>query len=81
MVQPSNRWTWEAEGNNLGGRAIQLVVTETLSVDGAISADGAGGSSASGGSVFIVTKQLTGSGRIRAVGGRTTAISSETARV
>ena len=54
-----------------GGGAIRLVVTDTLTVNGAITADGADWhrGTGSGGSVYITAKHLTGAGRITASGG------------
>lgn len=56
-----------------GGSAIQLVVSNTLSVNGVISTNGGSGCAraggGSGGSVLIQTATLTGAGTVRANGG------------
>ncbi len=59
-----------------GGGAIQLIVTDTLSLDGEISSDGdpgvsqtASGGGGAGGSIYVRTGTLRGSGRLHADGG------------
>lgn len=55
-----------------GGGAIKLVVSNEARIDGAVSANGEDSTyvGASGGSVYIITKTLSGSGQIRAIGGK-----------
>ncbi|MFA5841283.1 MAG: immunoglobulin-like domain-containing protein [Candidatus Paceibacterota bacterium] len=54
-------------GNSYGGGAVHIVVSETFTDNGIISADG--NTSSSGGSIYITTKNMTGSGVMHANGG------------
>ena len=70
---PGGRDLALAGAGGLGGGAVRLVVSGTLTVDGRISADGAVGDNAhagggSGGSVWVTTGVLTGTGWLEADG-------------
>ncbi len=60
--------------NGVGGGAIQLTISGTLTVDGRLSADAPGApcndGAGAGGSIYVVTGTLAGSGSIQANGGR-----------
>ncbi len=70
-------WNGAAAGGR-GGGAVHVVVAETLTLQGVISAAGGvggnsserGGGGGAGGSVWVETGHLTGSGTVRAPGGR-----------
>lgn len=65
---------WETS-TLLGGGAIHLAITGTLTVDGAISSNGGSGYNyytSTGGSIWLQASSLLGSGRITANGGSST---------
>ena len=72
---PVSLGSGSGSGSGYGGGAIKLVVSDTLTVGGAISADGMVGKctnylgGGSGGSIWIIADTLTGSGVVSADGG------------
>jgi RHS repeat-associated protein len=64
-------------GGSMGGGAIRLIVSGTLTLNGTISANGekvepSGGGAGSGGSVYVTTGTLAGAGSFTANGGSNT---------